>query len=64
MPVLFVFLLLSVEKLDFGAPKVHKTEPKSIQRELETEEIRKSLKTAKWCFGTDWVSVGDRLADG
>ncbi len=53
------------EKYTKRSPEASQTEVcRSPKREPETEEIRKPLKTAKWCFGTDLVSVGDRLADG
>ena len=53
------------EKYTKRSAKASKTEVWSPQkRELETEQIRKSLKTAKWCFETDWVSVRGRLLIG
>ncbi len=70
--MLFVFFCAALknwisehEKYTKRSPKASKTEVcRPPKRELETKEIRKSLKTAKWCFGTDLVSVVNRLLIG
>ena len=72
MPVLFVFFCSALKNLISEHQKYTKRSPKASKmevcrppkRELETEEIRKSLKTAKLSFATDRVSVRERLGIG
>ena len=70
--MLFVFFCAALknwisehEKYTKRSPKASKTEVcRPPKRELETKEIRKSLKTANLWFETDLVSVGGRFRDG
>ena len=53
------------QKYTKRSPKASKMEVcRPPKRELETEEIRKSLKTANLWFETDLVSVRGRLGVG
>ena len=72
MPVLFGYFCLELKNLISEHQKYTKRSPKASKmevcrppkRELETEQIRESLKTTKLRFETDWVSVRERFRDG